>query len=750
MSLLSILKYILLFLFLTPSSLYSQELSSIERKLTKEPTYRGKPEYALLVLGPRQEKKLWLVRDGDVLYIDRAGTGDLTQPSAKVIANAKASSPSEFEFTFEIGKLPGCPGEPSDFTISTRRLTSLPELNESMKQAVARDANAVVYSLYLQTQHPQLKGNGVNGRLVHMIGPIDHQGALQFGKSSSDAPIIHVGGPLQILPYGDLPSVRAGNSCEIDTAIGTPGLGKGTTAYLGYEKTIPPEATASLEVTYPKGEKQTTPLQVKSILKERCCGINLYGKLQVPDEVGAGKAQVTLSLSSWKEGAVAPSESTLEILAKSNKVIPQTVSLSPNKQFAHQDRQGSLYQLQFSPDASKLFAASYPGGVLQFWDVVSGQQTRSIETGKGLRGSAHYSMLSPDWKDVWVGEYKRGQYEEIEKEGKKHIKSTYESRLRGWKSETGTALEPIIPHDGRNFRHTVLSPDGRYILALEEVSGTFLREAGRPQKLSLYDLQTKKKLPFSEKYTYFTEFTKDSKHLFVMENSSDPSQELIAWHLISVPDGKIVNSLTAEQKFSGYIAHHSVDLKHVFTQVTNYAVPKNYQKYTQEMQCWNLQAGKLEHSIPMGDDTVRKMYEFSEDERWLITCTIPMPRKPNDIPSVFEIYSLPEMKLQGKVTLPGQGNYTSCAFHPQRPIVVKICQTFPKEAYTNRDFDFHEDEAEQPKLVWIDLNTAKILRTDTLPPSFPGTMKFSPDGKTLAISVKGGVHLYEVPTELLK
>ena len=49
------------------------DLSKIDRTIRKEPAYKGKPEYALLVFGPDAKKRVWVVRDGDVteMAVDR-------------------------------------------------------------------------------------------------------------------------------------------------------------------------------------------------------------------------------------------------------------------------------------------------------------------------------------------------------------------------------------------------------------------------------------------------------------------------------------------------------------------------------------------------------------------------------------------------------------------------------------------------------------------------------------------------------
>ena len=56
------------------------DLAKIERAIAKEPAYQTKsPGYCLLVFGPEAKTRMWLVRDGDALYADRNGNGDLTE-----------------------------------------------------------------------------------------------------------------------------------------------------------------------------------------------------------------------------------------------------------------------------------------------------------------------------------------------------------------------------------------------------------------------------------------------------------------------------------------------------------------------------------------------------------------------------------------------------------------------------------------------------------------------------------------------
>src|SRR6476661_5244185 len=61
------------------------DLAKVERTIRKEPAYKSKaPRYCLLVFGPKAEHRVWLVLDGDTLYVDRNGNGDLTEEGKRV------------------------------------------------------------------------------------------------------------------------------------------------------------------------------------------------------------------------------------------------------------------------------------------------------------------------------------------------------------------------------------------------------------------------------------------------------------------------------------------------------------------------------------------------------------------------------------------------------------------------------------------------------------------------------------------
>ena len=74
------------------------DLTKIERSIEKEPEYESKVrKYVLLVLGPEAETRIWLVRDGQTLYVDRNANGDLTEPGERLQRASENSDPAAFE-----------------------------------------------------------------------------------------------------------------------------------------------------------------------------------------------------------------------------------------------------------------------------------------------------------------------------------------------------------------------------------------------------------------------------------------------------------------------------------------------------------------------------------------------------------------------------------------------------------------------------------------------------------------------------
>ena len=79
----------LLLALLFAGSASAIDYDKVERRLVKEPAYQSKkPAYALLLFGPEARLAVWVVLDGETLYLDRNGNGDLTDKNERFAKEA--------------------------------------------------------------------------------------------------------------------------------------------------------------------------------------------------------------------------------------------------------------------------------------------------------------------------------------------------------------------------------------------------------------------------------------------------------------------------------------------------------------------------------------------------------------------------------------------------------------------------------------------------------------------------------------
>ena len=67
------------------------DLSKVDRTIVKEPSNLSQPGYCLMVFGPRAEVRIWMIKDGERLYVDRNANGDLTEPDESLCADRAPS-----------------------------------------------------------------------------------------------------------------------------------------------------------------------------------------------------------------------------------------------------------------------------------------------------------------------------------------------------------------------------------------------------------------------------------------------------------------------------------------------------------------------------------------------------------------------------------------------------------------------------------------------------------------------------------
>ena len=205
-------------LLLWPALVNAADLGKVDRAIKKEPVYKGKPKYCLLAFGPEAKAKVWLVLDGDTLFVDRNGNGDLTEPG-KAVLSQKAESGAA---SFEVGALRVGPLSHSGFAATVLPLVRwLPSLGEApeAKALLARDPQAKLYHLALNVEQAGRGGAGAGRRVGQRTSLDDRSGLLQFADRPRDAPVVHFGGPWSLTLVGK-PALTRGSESDLPCVSG--------------------------------------------------------------------------------------------------------------------------------------------------------------------------------------------------------------------------------------------------------------------------------------------------------------------------------------------------------------------------------------------------------------------------------------------------------------------------------------------------------------------------------------------------
>jgi hypothetical protein len=199
------------------------DLTKIDRRIAREPAYRSRaPKYCLLVFGPETKTRVWLVVDGDRLYVDRNGNGDLTEKGESFRLRASPAGAFPRYLECEVGDIAEAG--------SGRRHRRL--------QVLWRGPEQVSVSVRAAFADPKL--TGLRGAAL-----------LAFADRPQNAPIVHFGGGLTLrlsMATSDgLPS-------SLCARVGTPGVGRDSFADYSGAVLRRTRALPEVQVVYP-GDK---------------------------------------------------------------------------------------------------------------------------------------------------------------------------------------------------------------------------------------------------------------------------------------------------------------------------------------------------------------------------------------------------------------------------------------------------------------------------------------------------------------
>src|SRR5262249_45646041 len=147
---------------------------------SRQPAYTAKPHYCLLLFGPEQKTRVWLVAAGEAFYADTNGNGDLTQPEKRVFSMGNYRSLVYLDSCTKLMCFP------------IRQRVRVYNIGDVFESATRTWYHLTVRWLgKLESAAFQIEVD-IRGQF-RQLGELSH-----FGDDPKDAPVLHFSGPLTL------------------------------------------------------------------------------------------------------------------------------------------------------------------------------------------------------------------------------------------------------------------------------------------------------------------------------------------------------------------------------------------------------------------------------------------------------------------------------------------------------------------------------------------------------------------------
>jgi hypothetical protein len=235
-------------LFFAAAPAAAVDFAKLDRHIAKEPVYEKTPLYCLALIGPEGNTRVWLVLDGEKLYVDKNCNGDLTDDGPPLEIKGK-TDPAGFEI---VNVSPDGGKTVYKFDIV---LWGRPSFRS--KEA---EPNAEPFNQSVHVTFPDGRWSGAWG---------DQHKPLVFCPSAKEAPALHFDGPLQMGFEVRQPLGKEGEKFKLNACVGTPGSAPGAWVHLMY-RTIPEEFHPRVVLEFPPEKPSGPPVKVEFVLGHRC------------------------------------------------------------------------------------------------------------------------------------------------------------------------------------------------------------------------------------------------------------------------------------------------------------------------------------------------------------------------------------------------------------------------------------------------------------------------------------------------
>jgi hypothetical protein len=253
--------------FADPTKPKNAPLPKIIYSIAKEPVYRSQPKYCLLAFHQALGVFVWMVEDGDRLFVDKNANGDLTDDGNPLEpTDIRGDGGNRKDFSYKLDAI--CPADGSRHTHFQLRRWNYGE-----------DRDSYGLSLRVGDKMPMYAG---------WFGTF-------WSDSHTTAPIIRFAGPFKpVMLRRDFFEIGESKQ-RLSLGLFHPGSTKGAESRLSIEA-LPDTVVPVLTILWPSsGDRK--PLLTTHPLKQRCCYWEFYTTdFEVPQGTVAGDAKVTLEL----------------------------------------------------------------------------------------------------------------------------------------------------------------------------------------------------------------------------------------------------------------------------------------------------------------------------------------------------------------------------------------------------------------------------------------------------------------------
>jgi hypothetical protein len=245
----------------------ASDLGKIDRTIAKEPAYQTKePRYCLLVFGPEARFRVWLVQDGDVLFVDRNGNGDVTESGERV----DKSQGEAGNRRFEVGELvDGALRHAIPYVMEFPATEDFVGDAKEVARIKGKHEKAINTWISIRAERPDSDDRPLPKHIQYIVNG-DGLGYLAFADRAQDAPVVHLNGPWTLGLQDIKQHLVVGKQTNLQIGVGTPGIGPGTFAFVLYPNTIPADAFPVGDFSFPAKEPGGKAVTQTVVFKKRC------------------------------------------------------------------------------------------------------------------------------------------------------------------------------------------------------------------------------------------------------------------------------------------------------------------------------------------------------------------------------------------------------------------------------------------------------------------------------------------------